>query len=464
MKTALVLTAMLSLGSAVSSATTPLDRLEPAPATPFSVLGKGFINDTTHPVHPGSFRPYDASIRIAIDPSTGEASIEIETSEGGDKDTDRYYVRRGRVFQVDDKGQEIAAGSLAEISAAAVAALHPALVASAMRENRQNVRLDRAGTYLFACNDVLWTVTTDAQSSRIVNVKRREFSEVHGDGEQEVAFGSSPARATLRLRGSEVARFDFGAPEPVAAVTIPAGDPRRDRGQAIGASEIAFTELAPHLFTIDLASLSTRVTVAEFADYVVVIEGAYNARIGDLLVRAIREKLGKPIRYFAFSHLHGQYIGSTRSFVAEGATIVVPETTAPMIVDIAKSPATLQPDALSKAPRAPKVDIVKTSRRLEDATNALEIHNVVSEHTDEYFVFWFPGPKILLTGDLLFYRPGKPLTGRSKRVCRTVAELGLQPDRYVATWPLNGAGTKNIVSGEEMREACEVALEAAPRP
>ena len=157
----------------------------------------------------------------------------------------------------------------------------------------------------------------------------------------------------MKLRGSEVARFDFGAPEPVAEVAIPAGDSRRDRGHAVGASEIAFTELAPHLFTIDLAPLSSRVMVAEFADYVVVIEGAYNARIGDLLVRAIHQKFGKPIRYFAFSHLHGQYIGSTRSFVAEGARIVVPETTAPMIVDIAKAPVTLQPDALSKAPRAP---------------------------------------------------------------------------------------------------------------
>lgn len=36
-------------------------------------------------------------------------------------------------------------------------------------------------------------------------------------------------------------------------------------------------------------------------------------------------------------------------------------------------------------------------RRLQDATNALEIYNVASEHTDEYFVVWFPGPKVLLT-------------------------------------------------------------------
>jgi hypothetical protein len=198
-----------------------------------------------------------------------------------------------------------------------------------------------------------------------------------------------------------------------------------------------------------------RGAAAEFADFLVVIEGAYDARVGDLLVSAIKEKLGMPIRYHAFSHLHGQYIGSTRAFVAEGATIVVPPTTAPMIEEMAAAPHALRPDRLSASPKKPSIETVKTERRIEDGTNALTIFNVVSEHTDEYFVFWFPGQKILLTGDLLFYRPGKPLTGRSKRVCLTVSERSLEPERLVATWPLDGFGTKNVVTGAEFRAACE---------
>jgi glyoxylase-like metal-dependent hydrolase (beta-lactamase superfamily II) len=447
--------AALCLASVASAASDPLDRLEPGPTTPFVVSGRGVINDATHPKHPGDFRPIDASLRVAIDPIEGVATIEIETGEGDAKDTDRYYIRRGRVFQVDEKGSEIAAGPLANVSAAAVAALHPALVASALRENRQNARADGRGVYLFAGNDALWTVATDAKTSRILGLKRREFDEVHGDGDEEVAYASSPSRVTVRLRGRETARFDLGPPETVATIDVPAGDERRDRGHAVREGDVLLTELASHLFKIDLPVLNSRVFVVEFADHVVALEGAYNARIGDLIAKTIHAKLGKPVRYFAFSHLHGQYVGSTRSFIADGATIIVPKTTASLIAEIAKAPSTLQPDALSRSPRPVTIETVETSRRLEDAMNALQIFNVVSEHTDEYFVFWLPGPKILLTGDLLFYRPGKPLTGRSKRVCRTVAELGLQPDRYVATWPLDGFGTKNVVSGEEMRVACE---------
>jgi hypothetical protein len=126
-----------------------------------------------------------------------------------------------------------------------------------------------------------------------------------------------------------------------------------------------------------------------------------------------------------------------------------------MIEQITTSPHTLQPDALSRAPKRAKIETVKKSRVIQDEMNAVEIHNVVSEHTDEYFVFWFPGAKILLTGDLLFYRPGKPLSGRSLRLCRTLEELSLEPERFVATWPLDGFGTKNIVTAEELRPACE---------
>ena len=54
-------------------------------------------------------------------------------------------------------------------------------------------------------------------------------------------------------------------------------------------------------------------------------------------------------------------------------------------------------------------------------------------------------------------RPGKPLPKRSQYVCKVVAKYGLDVEKYYATWPLNGYGTKNIVTGEEMRAACAAA-------
>ena len=51
-----------------------------------------------------------------------------------------------------------------------------------------------------------------------------------------------------------------------------------------------------------------------------------------------------------------------------------------------------RPDKQYEVAAPLRLENVPKSRRLGDGTNALEIYNVPSEHTDEYFVFWFPGP------------------------------------------------------------------------
>jgi len=90
-----------------------------------------------------------------------------------------------------------------------------------------------------------------------------------------------------------------------------------------------------------------------------------------------------------------------------------------------------------------------------DENNTLEIHNIESGHTDEYFVFYLPRQKLLMTGDLVWYRPGKPFTGRSKKLCNAIEALGLEIDQVYVTWPLDDRyGTSNTVSREQMQEGC----------
>jgi glyoxylase-like metal-dependent hydrolase (beta-lactamase superfamily II) len=196
--------------------------------------------------------------------------------------------------------------------------------------------------------------------------------------------------------------------------------------------------------------------VAEFSDHLLVYEGAWDSRNSDPIAARIRERFKKPIRYYAFSHIHSQYVGGTRSYVHEGATVLVPPTTAPLIETMVKEGRRLRPDALSAEPREPRMESVPKSRRLRDKTNTAEIYNIESGHTDEYLIVYFPKQKILLTGDLLFYYPGKPLTGRSRMLCETVRKLGLDVETYAPTWPLQGYGTKNMVTRDEMRAACSI--------
>jgi glyoxylase-like metal-dependent hydrolase (beta-lactamase superfamily II) len=436
-----------------------------ADASIYRVTGTGFVTDTGHPTHPGDFGTYNLTARVTIDPELGEAVIALETTAAdgkGKTDTDRYHVRRGRIFQVDDKGAETLPSSFGDVSPATVAALHPALVLNALRERPECVRRVEGGL-VFAWNDELWTLDVDSgsQPDRVTALRFDLANYVLGDQSQEVRYegwprdssATSPGRVVVHALGREVLRIDFTTTEKADSVGIAAGDRKHDRQWVANPAEIVPREIAPHLFSIDLVSLNMRVFVAEFKDYLMVFEGAWDPRNSDPIAARIRDHFRKPVRYFAFSHIHSQYIAGTRSYVHEGATVLVPPTTAPLIETMVREGRRLRPDALAAEPRPLRMETVPKRRRIEDRTNAVEVHNVESGHTDEYLIVYFPRQKVLLTGDLLFYRPGQKLSDRSMKLCENVRKLGLDVDTYVATWPLDGYGTKNVVTADEVRAA-----------
>jgi glyoxylase-like metal-dependent hydrolase (beta-lactamase superfamily II) len=425
------------------------DRLADGRTSPYRIDGRGFATDASHPKHPGDFFRAEIRVHLSVDPGPGEAVLEIESGDTIKPNVDRYYFRRGRLFQTDSIGKEIAATPVGDVSVGAVAALYPQLVAAAMRENWGNVRKESDGPFLFAWNNDLWTVNMDTLTGEIQSLNRNGFHDLFGDVVEQVTY-LKPDGVTVTLRGREICNISFGQAVPVDSVAISKGDPGRDRSEILTPGEISITEAAPHLFTIDLKSLNSRVGVAEFKDFLMVIEGAYSSYNCDLIADKIQERFHKPVKYFAFSHLHGQYLAGTRSWAAVGATVLVPPSTAPLIDTVVNASFANRPDRLSHNPVAVKIDTIGSKRKIGDGTNAVEIYNVESQHTDEYFIFYFPKQKALFTGDLLFYRPGKPLTGRSKHLSETVAKLKLDVDKYYCTWPLDGYGTRNVVTREDV--------------
>jgi len=437
------------------------DRLADPTGKPYRVYGKGVITDASHPKHPGDVFRADVLLRLQINPELGEAEFAVDSGDSANRTTDRYYLRGSRVFQLDDRDRETAATDLGDVDGITVAALHPALVAAAVRDRRESLRSLGSDRWELAWNDALWTLRVDASKGRITSLERRVHHDLWGDGTETVTFTGWEAGAprtghtVVTAFGREVARLDFESVGTDTAVAVPVGDRGRNHLRTVAAKSIALDEIAPHLFAIDLDSLNTRVVVAEFGDCVAVFEGAYNSEVCDRLASAVQSRFAKPVRWFAFSHIHGQYIGGTRSWVHEGATVLVPPTSQPLVEQVVNAKHDSHPDALARDPKPLKIETVKDHRRIEDVTNALDIYNIdSSQHTDEYFLFYFPQQKVLLTGDLLFYRPGKPLVGRSKNLCETVTKLGLDVGTYVCTWPLSGFGTKNVVTGAEMKEAC----------
>lgn len=446
--------------SSLSTAQTPIGRA-------WEALADGTITDSTHPNRPGDFRTYNVRVRVALDEQTGEGEITISNKDYPESPPDRYFWRQGRVFQSNDAGEDLPPANEADLSPATLAMLHRGLLAAYWRERPENFNAETVGPrndvktthYLIASNDVLWKGWSGQNFLKdpheITYLWRRFHHDVLGSTHENVDYDGNTV--LVRRGGDVIAKLEFADPKPIDKVRTPKGDPKRDAAVVIPPEEIVFRDLGGGLLACEIARANARVFVVEFADHLLVFEGVYTTRNAETLAAAVRGRFKKPVKFFAFSHIHGQYVGGARAWAHESATILVPPTSVPLIKDALAAPFELRADAWSRESREPSLETVgERWTREDESASVVIINDKDSDHTDEYFIVYLPRIKTLLTGDLLFYRPGKPLTGRSLTLARYIEKLGLEVDRCVTTWPLEWPGVKNEVAGDELRAAAKL--------
>jgi glyoxylase-like metal-dependent hydrolase (beta-lactamase superfamily II) len=143
--------------------------------------------------------------------------------------------------------------------------------------------------------------------------------------------------------------------------------------------------------------------VANFKDYIVVIEGPQNdMRANQIIAEAKQLVPNKPIRYVINTHAHFDHSGGLRAFVAEGATIITHKANKPYYEKIFKDPHTLVPDTLSQKTPQPKVKIETMTEKkvLTDGEHTIEIHHLQnSTHDLGMLVVYLPKQKALIEAD-----------------------------------------------------------------
>ncbi len=71
-----------------------------------------------------------------------------------------------------------------------------------------------------------------------------------------------------------------------------------------------------------------------------------------------------------------------RTYVAEGATVVVPAPTKAYFEQVAKAPHAVSPDALQKQPRPANIVEVAEIMTLKDDTIQIDLHNIPNPHSE----------------------------------------------------------------------------------
>jgi glyoxylase-like metal-dependent hydrolase (beta-lactamase superfamily II) len=146
--------------------------------------------------------------------------------------------------------------------------------------------------------------------------------------------------------------------------------------------------------------------VVEFDKFITVIEGPLTEE-RSLAVMAEAKKLApnKPIKYLVSTHHHFDHSGGLRTWVAEGATIVTNASNKPYWEKTFMAPATIVPDAQSKAHRKPSIQAVTDKYVITDGKQSIEIYNTTGDsHSDELMIAYILPAKVLVEADS--YSPG----------------------------------------------------------
>jgi glyoxylase-like metal-dependent hydrolase (beta-lactamase superfamily II) len=148
----------------------------------------------------------------------------------------------------------------------------------------------------------------------------------------------------------------------------------------------------------------------EFRDFIAVVEGPLDDARSNAVIAEIKKTIpNKPIRYLVNTHHHFDHLGGTRTYAAEGATVITDERNKDFYqkVVLAPQPRTLSPDRLSQFPFAPTgpgplpLQTFTDRYSITDGQRSMFMFHVEGlNHNDNMLVVYLPQDKILINADL----------------------------------------------------------------
>jgi hypothetical protein len=117
--------------------------------------------------------------------------------------------------------------------------------------------------------------------------------------------------------------------------------------------------------------------IVAMKDFLIVFDAPYGELQSRWVIDAAKAKYpGKPIKYLVLTHHHMDHTGGMRTYVAEGATIVVPSEAREYFEKVVKAPHTVVPDDLQKNPRTPVIYGVFENMTIRDETADVRLYNI----------------------------------------------------------------------------------------
>jgi glyoxylase-like metal-dependent hydrolase (beta-lactamase superfamily II) len=163
---------------------------------------------------------------------------------------------------------------------------------------------------------------------------------------------------------------------------------------------LKLVELAPNVQHVQGGNANNLIVAMK--DHLVVFDAPYGELQSRWVIEAAKKKYpDKPIKYLVLTHHHMDHAGGTRTFIAQGATVIVPVPDRAYFEKVARSPHTIVPDALSKKPRAGRIEEVKDQMSLKDDSDEIRLFNIPNPHAEGMILTHVVKSNVVYVTDLL---------------------------------------------------------------
>jgi glyoxylase-like metal-dependent hydrolase (beta-lactamase superfamily II) len=201
---------------------------------------------------------------------------------------------------------------------------------------------------------------------------------------------------------------------------------------------LKLVELAPNVQHVQGGTANNLIVAMK--DYLIVFDAPYGELQSRWVIDAAKAKYpGKPIKYLVLTHHHMDHTGGMRTYVAEGATLLVPSQSFEWFQKVLNNPHTIVPDELQKNPKPVKIYGIFENQTIKDETAEVRVYNFATggeadarpqgPHADGMLIGHVVASKLIYVTDLISPR-GQPIarTPETIAVGSTLREFEVEDD------------------------------------
>jgi glyoxylase-like metal-dependent hydrolase (beta-lactamase superfamily II) len=322
-----------------------------------------------------------------------------------------------------------------------------------------------------------FTILFDPATRLPASIRTRDDDNIAGDSNYDLVLdgwtavgGARVARSlSYRLNNVEVARMNYStvtaAPNlPASAFAVPAAVQSAAKPPATGnvpyqwvlrrlfltrltdsdaviypdGGGLKLVELAPNVQHVQGGTANNLIVAMK--DYLIVFDAPYGELQSRWVIDAAKAKYpGKPIKYLVLTHHHMDHTGGMRTYVAEGATLLVPSQSFEYFEKVLRNPHTVVPDELTKNPKPLKIYGIFENQTIKDETAEVRLLNFATggeadarpqgPHVDGMLLGHVVNSKLIYVTDLISPR-GQPIarTPETIAVGATMREFDVEND------------------------------------